>query len=94
MATASRLFDILVQAAPEIIAAMPTLDACRIGERGTEMFDASGSCTADGISCLLGLPATETHVALCNTFVARASTPENGRSIAVASMLAANFTCE
>ena len=94
VATASRLFDVFVQAAPEIIAAMPTLDACRIGADGTAMFDASGNCTADGIACLLGVPATETHVALCNTFVARASTPENGRAIAVASMLAANFTCE
>jgi len=94
VATASRLFDIFVQAAPEIIAAMPSLEACKIGERGATMFDAEGACTADGISCLLGVPATETHVALCDTFVARASTPEIGRAIAVASMLAANFTCE
>jgi hypothetical protein len=94
VATASRMFDLFVQAAPEIIAAMPTLDACRIGDRGAVMFDAEGHCTADGISCLLGIPATETHVALCDTFVARASTPERGRQIAVASMLAANFTCE
>jgi hypothetical protein len=93
-ASASRLFDIFVQAAPEVIANMPNVDRCKIGERGTEMFDADGKCTVDGVTCLLGEPATPEHVAVCNAFAARASTPERGRIIAVAAMLSAAATCE
>jgi hypothetical protein len=93
-ASASRLFDILVAAAPEIIANMPNEERCRIGDRGATMFDATGHCTADGITCLLGEPATPEHVALCDEYATRATTPEKGRVLAVASLLAAASTCE
>ena len=93
-ASASRLFDILVQAAPEIIEAMPSREECRVGSAGVSVFDESGACTRDGISCLLGEVASEEQVALCNEFRTRASTPEKGRLIAVASILAASMTCE
>lgn len=93
-ATASRLFDILVQAAPEIIENLENEERCQIGDRGVTLFDASGACTEDGLTCLLGEPATEQHVALCDTVVARASSPERGRVLAVASILAATATCE
>jgi hypothetical protein len=93
-AGASRLFDIFVAAAPEIIANMPSRPECQIGGVGATMFNGAGQCTIDGISCLIGLPATTTHVELCNQIIASASTPEQGRVIAVASMAAAAHTCE
>ncbi len=95
--SASRLFDIFVQAAPEIIANLPSMDRCRLGGAmgvGTQMFDSSGSCTKDGISCLLGTPATDAHVEFCNHIVSTAATPTEGQQIAVASLLAAAYTCE
>jgi hypothetical protein len=93
-AGSSRLFDIFVAAAPEIIANMPSRPECTIGGVGTTMFDASGACTADGISCLIGVPATASHIELCNLTVQRASTPEAGQRMAVAVLAAAAHTCE
>ena len=93
-ASAAKLFDIFVQAAPEIIAAMPTLEACTVGGQPTEMFNAGGSCTIDGITCLIGVPATLGHVSACNNIISQASTEAKGRIIAVAALLAAANTCE
>lgn len=93
-AGASRLFDIFVAAAPEIIANMPNRPECQIGGVGATMFDVSGACTADGISCLLGVPATASHIEVCNLTVQQASTPELGQRMAVAVLAAAAHTCE
>lgn len=93
-ASASRLFDLLVVAAPEIIENVESSERCRIGDRGVSIFDASGACTEEGLTCLLGEPARPEHVALCDQMVERASSPENGRVVAVASVLAAASTCE
>ncbi|HVV88454.1 MAG TPA: hypothetical protein VHE35_35670 [Kofleriaceae bacterium] len=93
-ATASKMFDIFVQAAPEIIANMPNRDECKIAGVGTHMFNDANQCTADGISCLLGVPATASHIEVCNLTVQRASDPEKGKLIAVATLLAAANTCE
>lgn len=93
-ATASKLFDIFVQAAPEIIAAMPNLPACQVAGVGVSMFNAENQCNADGIACLIGVPPTASHLELCNLTVQRASDVEKGKLIAVASLLAAAHTCE
>lgn len=93
-AGASRLFDIFVAAAPELIAQMPLRTECMIGGVGTEMFDPSGACNPDGISCLIGYPATASHIELCNLTVQRASTPDLGKNMAVAVLAAAAHTCE
>jgi hypothetical protein len=93
-ASASRLFDLLVVAAPEIIANVESSERCQVGGRGVSVFDASGSCTEEGLTCLLGEPATTEHVALCDLMVDRATSPEIGRVVAVASVLAAAATCE
>lgn len=87
---AAKQFDIFVQAAPEIIANISTSTACS----GTDLFDASDKCVEDGITCLLGRPATADHVALCNNIVTSASTIDNGKAIAVASILSAEHSCE
>jgi hypothetical protein len=93
-AAAARLFDIFAQAAPEIIAAMPTLESCTVDGVGTEMFNAAGQCTLDGIACLTGVPATASHLELCNEMVNRATTPQKGQMLAVAALAAAAHTCE
>lgn len=93
-AGASRLFDIFVAAAPEIIANMPNRAECQIGGVGATMFDASNACNPDGIACLTGMPATASHIELCNLTVQRASDPELGKRMAVAVLAAAAHTCE
>ena len=93
-ASASKLFDIFAQAAPEIIANMPNLAACQVGGVGATMFNELGQCTAAGISCLTGVPATAAHIELCNQTVAKASDPEKGKLMAVALLAAAAHTCE
>lgn len=93
-ASASKLFDIFAQAAPEIIAAMPTLPACQVGGVGATMFNEYGQCTAAGIACLTGVPATASHIELCNQTVANASDPDKGKRMAVALLAAAAHTCE
>ncbi len=93
-ASASKLFDIFVQAAPEIIATMQDQPQCTVGGVGASMFNASGQCSADGITCLIGMPATPGHIELCNEMIGRATTPEKGRIIAVAALAAAAHTCE
>lgn len=93
-ATASKLFDIFVQAAPEIIAALPNRAECQVAGVGATLFNESNQCVADGITCLLGVPATASHLELCNLTVQRASDVDKGKRIAVASLLAAAHTCE
>ncbi|HTJ44064.1 MAG TPA: hypothetical protein VL463_18285 [Kofleriaceae bacterium] len=93
-AAAGKLFDIFVQAAPEIIATMPNRTECQIGGVGAQMFNASNQCEADGITCLIGVPATASHIELCNLTVSRASDVETGKKMAVAALLAAAHTCE
>jgi len=90
LATTSKVFDIFVQAAPEIIAAMPDRPECG----GAALFDAAGRCSADGVSCLLGVPATATHLQVCDETVARAADVESGKRLAVAVLAAAAHTCE
>jgi hypothetical protein len=98
-AGAAKQFDIFVQAAPEIIAAMPTLPQCQKDGAGVEMFDVSGdgtdvSCNEDAVTCLIGRPATADHLAICKSLIASASTLENGQNIAVATLLSAAHSCE
>jgi len=91
---ATKLHDIFVQAAPEIIAAMPNLEQCQLDGQGVTMFTETGECNIDAITCLLGKPATRDHVAVCNQAVASATDIEKGKVIAVAAILAATHTCE
>jgi hypothetical protein len=93
-AGATKLFDIFVQAAPEIIAAMPNQAQCQVKGQPTSMFDMSGKCTLAGITCLQGAPAQQAQVDLCNQAITEASTPQIGQTIAVATILSAQHTCE
>ncbi|HEY5935570.1 MAG TPA: hypothetical protein VIU61_13060, partial [Kofleriaceae bacterium] len=90
---ASRLFDIFAAGADEIIAAVPTLERCKLDGVPSQLFDGN-ACRLDGLSCLLGVPAQTAHVELCNVTIQNASDPELGKRLAVASILAAAHTCE
>ena len=91
---ASREFDIFAAGAAEIIAAVPTLARCQVGGVAPVLFDASNQCHIEGLSCIMGMQATQDHVALCNLTITRASTPDVGKRLAVAAVMAAAFTCE
>ena len=93
-AGAAKLFDIFVQAAPEIIANLPNVDQCKLDGMGTAMFDAQDNCNPDAISCLIGRPAQSEHIAICNGLVKSASDVEAGKRIAVATILSAAHSCE
>jgi hypothetical protein len=93
-AGAAKMFDILVQAAPEIIANLPNMPQCQIGGVGPQVFDAENRCVDDAITCLIGRPATPDHLAICNSAVAHASDIETGKKIAIASLLSAAHSCE
>ena len=73
---------------------MPTLEACMVDGVGTSMFNDAGQCTLDGIACLTGLPATASHLELCNEMINRATSPQVGQELAVAALAAAAHTCE
>ena len=93
-AGAAKLFDIFVQAAPEIIENLPSAPQCQIDGVGPEVFDAQGNCNADAISCMTGRPASQEHVDICSNLVKSATDLETGKKIAVATMLSAAHTCE
>lgn len=90
---ASRLFDIFAAAAPEVITAVPTLQRCTVGGVPATLFDGN-TCNPSGITCLIGTPATLAHLEFCKITIESASTPDIGKRIAVAALLAAAYTCE
>lgn len=89
----SRLFDIFAAGATEVINAVPTLERCISGGTPAQLFNGN-TCVASGITCITGVPATQAHVDLCTATISMGSTPEIGQQIAVATMLAAAYTCE
>jgi len=94
--TASREFDIFAAGATETLTALgPSNTFARCP--GVQVVDTSttpATCRPDGITCIIGYPATATHVALCNLTIANASSNTEGQQLAVAAMLAAAYTCE
>ena len=94
VATASRMFDIYVQAAPEIIANLPNRPECQRNGQPVQLFDGANRCVAAGFSCLMGVHASTSHLAVCNETVKRAADVESGKRMAVALLAAAAHTCE
>jgi hypothetical protein len=94
VATAAKLFDIYVQAAPEIIANMPSRLECQKAGVAAQLFDNTNHCVASGFSCLMGIPATTEHLAVCNETIKRAADAESGKRLAVALLAAAAHSCE
>ncbi len=89
---ASREFDIFAAGADEVITAFTnnTVGRCP----NVQLFDASNACRPEGLTCLLGVPATTRHLEFCNLTVRSATDPTVGKRLAVAAILAAANTCE
>lgn len=98
-ASATKLFDLFVQAAPEIIANIQSAEACKLNGVGKPLFDASGKCVYESLSCVMGRPAKPEDLDACNLIIAQAE-PGNAtdldlkRRVAVAAFLSAAHTCE
>jgi hypothetical protein len=76
---------------------VPTLKRCNDANGvAAQLFDTSTppKCQASGLTCILGVPATQAHLDLCNLTITKASTPQLGQRLAVAVMMAAAYTCE
>jgi hypothetical protein len=73
---------------------MPNRPECQVAGVGARLFDSSNRCLADGIACLMGVPATQAHLDICNLTIARADDIESGKRLAVAVLAAAAQTCE
>jgi hypothetical protein len=91
---ASREFDIFAAASTEVINAIPTLARCNNASGAPAVLFNGNTCDPTGITCLIGTPATLGHIDFCNLTVSNASTPDIGKRIAVAALLAAAYTCE
>ena len=99
-AGATKLFDIFVQAAPEIIANIQNVEDCKLNGASKPMFDATtGACVYESLSCIMGRPATDDDMTLCNLMLAQAAKGNakdltTKRNITVAAFLSAANTCE
>ena len=101
-ASAMKLMDIFIQSAPQIIANIndPTkAPACTLAGKNLPMFANDGSCVEESVSCLIGTPATDDHMLLCNLLVGKADKNNamdivKKRNMAVATLLAAAHTCQ
>lgn len=108
-ASATKLMDVLLASAADIIQKMPTQPSCLdASNQPATLFNVDNSCNEAGLTCLQGYPATEDQVALCTQIVKEADiTPANatlgtplisaletGRRLAVAAVMAAAHGCE
>lgn len=86
--TMSKMFDIFTMGSYEVAAGTWTGTAC-----GTaKVLGADGKFTKDGLSCLMGKPALDEHVAIANDAIAK--NPTDGAKIAIAALLSAAHTCQ
>jgi hypothetical protein len=97
-AALSKEFDILVAAGQEIQAQIKAGSYAPKACPGTQIVDSSGNFTKDGLTCLMGKPATADHLAIANDAVTEAVskglTKDQGQQIAIAALLEAAQTCE
>lgn len=88
-ASMAKQMDIMVSASTEMQANLATSTGCQ----GTTLQTA-GVFTKDGISCIIGKPARDEHVALANQAVTQATDQTTGIRIAIAALINAAHTCE
>lgn len=84
----AKMFDIYTMGSYAAASANWAPPACP----GTKMLGDDGKFTKDGISCLIGKPATDEYVAIANDAITK--NPTDGAKIAIAAMLAAAHTCQ
>jgi len=101
-ASAMKLMDIFIQSAPQIITNISDplkAPACTLSGKNMPMFASDGSCVEESVSCLIGTPATDDHMLLCNLILQKAkpgdaSDLSKKRNIAVAVLLSAAHSCQ
>jgi len=91
-ATESKQMDIFVAASSAIPTTTPF--ATTTGCSGVSLLDTTGAFTSDGISCLIGKPATPAHLTIANQILAEAPDPTTGIQLAISTLLEAAHTCE
>jgi hypothetical protein len=84
----AKMFDIFTMASYDAVAANWTAPACP----GTTIVGTDGKFTKDGLSCLMGKPARDEHLAIANDAISKNST--DGAKIAIAALLSAAHTCQ
>jgi len=84
----AKMFDIFTMASYDAVNANWTAPACE----GAKVLGADGKFTKDGLSCLMGKPAKDEHVAIANDAIAKNAT--DGAKIAIAALLSAAHTCQ
>jgi hypothetical protein len=84
----AKTFDILTMASYDAVTANYNAPACP----GVKVLGTDNRFTKDGISCLMGKPATDEHVAIANDAIAK--NPTDGAKIAIAALLSAAHTCQ
>ncbi|MBK9265188.1 MAG: hypothetical protein IPM54_36080 [Polyangiaceae bacterium] len=97
ISSATKMFDIFVQAAPQIIANIQNMPECQINGVGNPMFDpVTDKCDYNALSCIMGRPALDEDLTLCNLMISEATPAEleNRKKITVAAFLAAAHTCQ
>jgi len=100
ISAAAKVHDLFVQAAPEIIQNIQNAEECKINGVGYPMFDpGDGECVYYALSCIMGRPATEDDMDLCNLMIKQADQTKpqdiaNKRALTVAAFLSAAHTCE
>jgi hypothetical protein len=97
-AALSKQFDIMVAAAQEIQSGLQGGTLSTPACTGTQLIDSSGNFTQDGLTCLMGKPATANHLAIANDAVTEAVgqglTQVQGQQLAISAILEAAHTCE
>ena len=88
-ASLAKQFDIFMAAASEIVANASNSKRCA----GVTLVT-NNALTEDGISCLIGKPATAEHMQLAQDAVSAATDPTTGVQIAVATLLAGAHVSE
>jgi hypothetical protein len=84
----AKMFDIFTMGSYEVSNTTWTSTACP----GVKVVGADGKFTKDGLSCLMGKPATQSHVDIANDAIAK--NPTDGAKIAIAAVLSAAQTCQ
>ncbi len=98
-----KLMDIFIEAAPEVIKNIGDpgkAPACSLGGKNQPMFNpGDGSCVHESVSCLIGRPASDDHMLLCNLILQKANPSDPAdvmrkQRIAVATLMTGANLCE
>ena len=84
----AKMFDIFTMASYDAITPAYAAPACP----GVKVLGTDGKFTKDGLSCLMGKPAKDEHLAIANDAIVK--NPTDGAKIAIAALLSAAHTCQ